>query len=87
MVDGLRVCNPQEILLRACADSFSQELEYRTPGARSTKGVIYPKWTVPTNDIPELLEKPLLYSSGFFDQDIPLVSLGFSHLVLPILAR
>ena len=36
----------------------------------------YPKRTVPTNDVPEILEEPLLYSSSIFGQDIPLVSLG-----------
>jgi hypothetical protein len=36
----------------------------------------YPKRTVPTNDVPKILEEPLLWSSSFFGQEIPHVSLG-----------
>ena len=39
----------------------------------------YPKGTIPTNDVPEILEVPLLHSSGFLTQEIPLVSLEISH--------
>ena len=42
-------------------------------------GVTYPKGTVPTNGVPEILEEPLLRPSSIFTLEIPLVSLkGFT---------
>jgi len=39
-------------------------------------GEAYPERTLPTNDVPELLEEPLLDSPDFFGHEIPLVSLN-----------
>jgi len=39
------------------------------------QGETYPKRAVPANDVPEFLKEPLLCSSSFFDQEVPLVSL------------
>jgi len=38
-------------------------------------GETHPKGTVPTDNVPEVLEEPLLHSSSFFSREIPLVSL------------
>jgi len=47
----------------------------KTPNTRHL-GETYPKRTVPTNDVPELLEEPLLRPANFFSHEIPLVSLN-----------
>jgi len=54
VVDGFRVCDPQAVPLHVRA--FSPEFEYVAP-AFSIKSETYPKRTVPTNDIPEILER------------------------------
>ena len=38
------------------------------------KSETHSKRTIPTNDVPEILEEPLLYPSSFFSLEIPLVS-------------
>jgi len=41
------------------------------------QGETHPKRAVPANYTPEFLKEPLLYSSGFLDQEVPLVSFKF----------
>jgi len=47
-------------------------------GVCSKKREAYPERTVPTDNVPELLEEPLLRSSNLFGHEIPLVSLEVS---------
>ena len=43
-------------------------------GCVQQKTKTYPEWTVPANDVPEILEEPLVPSSSFSGLEIPLVS-------------
>ena len=73
MVDGLRVSNPQTILL---STRIQQRLRIQFTEVRPVKkSCTYPKRPVPTDDIPQILEEPLLCRSSFFGLEIPLVSL------------
>ena len=69
----LRICDPQAILLHIRTSRFSQEFE-RGSGARSIKRDTYPERTIPADDVPELLEKPLIRCSSLSGLEIPLVS-------------
>ena len=58
---------------------FRSRVRLKGIGVCSIKNATYPKGTVPTDDIPEILEEPLLRSSSFLGQEIPPVSLkGFT---------
>ena len=59
MVDGLRVCDPQVVLLQARACHISQEFEYRTQ-VFDKKIETYPEWTVPESNVPEIFKEPLI---------------------------
>ena len=73
VTNGLRVCHPQTILLHAPMISVKNS---NTNHRRIfSKNMTYPQRTIPTNDIPEILEEPLLRHSSIFGQKIPLVSL------------
>ena len=87
MVDGLGVRDPQAIFLGTRTKVFGQRGRIQRAGVFSAGVDTYPKWTVPTNDIPEILEEPLLWSSSFFRHEIPLVSLGISSSALWIHRR
>ena len=66
-------------------------LSVKTPNASHqgvfVEGETYPKWAVPTNNVPESLEEPPFCSSSFFDLKIPLVSLIRSRSVLHVTGR
>ena len=55
--------------------TISARLIIRVTSVRLIKGKTHTKRTVPTNDIPKVLEELPCYSSGFFGLNIPLVSL------------
>jgi len=56
------------------AQVVSVRVRMRDSGARSVKRDTYPKRAVPADDVPELLEEPLVRRSSLSGLEIPLVS-------------